>query len=172
MAEKTSFVVHADSPLYDELDDEDLGRLFRAMLAFVRAGEDAIPKDDPLRYGWLGIRHGLELDAEKWDKTRDERAKAGRAGGLARAANAKLSQASQANATFASKPKQNQANLANQAVTVPVPVPVPVPVTVPVTEPDNPPSPLLVSSHDDAAGGGDWNGFHGIGLLDRHDDRP
>ena len=172
MAEKTSFVVYADSPLYDELGDEDLGRLFRAMLAFVRAGEDAIPKDDPLRYGWLGIRHGLELDAEKWRKTRDERARAGRAGWLAKAANAKRSQANQANATFASKPKQNQANLANQAVTVPVPVPVPVPVTVPVTEPDNPPSPLLVSSHDDAAGGGDWNGLHGIGLLDRHDDRP
>ena len=145
MAEKTSFVVHADSPLYDELGNEDLGRLFRAMLAFVRAGEDAIPKDDPLRYGWLGIRHGLELDAEKWRKTRDERARAGRAGGLAKAANAKRSQANQANA---SKPKQNQANLANQAVTVPVPV------TVPVTVPDNPPSPLLVSSHDDAAGGG------------------
>ncbi len=169
VAEKTSFVVYADSPLYDELGNEDLGRLFRAMLAFVRAGEDAIPKDDPLRYGWLGIRHGLELDAEKWRKTRDERARAGRSGGLAKAANAKRSQANQANA---SKPKQNQANLANQAVTVPVPVTEPVTVPVPVTEPDNPPSPLLVSSHVNAAGGGAWNGLHGIGLLDRHDDRP
>ena len=172
MAEKTSFVVHADSPLYDELCDEDLGRLFRAMLAFVRAGEDAIPKDDPLRYGWLGIRHGLELDAERWRETRDGRARAGRAGGLAKAANAKRGQANQANATFASKPKQNLANLANQAVTVPVPVTVPVTVPVPVTEPDNPPSPLLVSSHANAAGGGEWNGLHGIELLDRHDDRP
>ena len=170
MAEKTSFVVYADSPLYDELGDEDLGRLFRAMLAFVRAGEDAIPKDDPLRYGWLGIRHGLELDAMKWRETCDERAKAGRAGGLARAANAKQRQASQANATLASKPKQNLANQANQAVTVPVTEPDTEPVTV--TEPDNPPSPLLVSSHANAAGGGEWNGLHGIELLDRHDDRP
>ena len=36
----------------------------------------------------------------------------------------------------------------------------------------HPPSPLLVSSHDDATGGGEWNGLHGIGLLDRHDGRP
>lgn len=36
----------------------------------------------------------------------------------------------------------------------------------------DPPSPLLVSNHDDASGGGEWNGLHGIGLLDRRDDRP
>lgn len=91
MAEKnhSSFVVYADNPVYDEIGDEDLGRLFRAMITFVRTGEDAIPKSDPLRLAWLNVRSTLARDAERWEQTRAARVKAGSLGGKAKAANNK-----------------------------------------------------------------------------------
>lgn len=176
---KTSFVVYADNPIYDEASDEDLGRLFRAMLAFVRTGEDTIPAGDPLRLVWVGVRHGLELDAEKWRDKCDKRAEAGKLGGMAKASNAKQKVANVANASFASAEHDatghghepctsgdvaNASNSKQKVANVAEPEPEPVPEPVP--EPENKPTPSsLVSGDADADEGGvgdgyvDWQSF-------------
>ena len=116
---KKSFVLYHDirAPL-ELLTDAQRGQLFMAILDYSERG--MLPNfDGALLMAFAFIRTALDRDTEEWEKKRENRAIAGRNGGLAKAANA-------------SKANQSAANTANLAVNVPVPVNVPVNVPVPV----------------------------------------
>lgn len=113
--DKKSFVVYHDiKAILDKLSDEQVGKLFRAMVN-QSMGEDVPEFDDlVLEIAFTPIRQQMNRDAEKWDGIKEKRAEAGRKGGLKTAE--KRAQAKQANATFASE--ANPSKTANQAVTV------------------------------------------------------
>lgn len=137
--QKQSFVLYADirEPL-SELSDEQVGRLFRAVLDYVADGKR--PKfKGALGLAFAFVRSSIDRNAEKYQRTIERRRAAGRAGGQASAEARKKraeeqendDEANQANSTFANDRQRFQAN---QAVPVPVPVPVPDPVPVPVID--------------------------------------
>ena len=121
---KNSFVLYHDmrGPL-ELLNDEERGRLFSAIFAYSEEGIEPTFTGS-LQLAFAFVKTALDRDAAAWEKTVEERRKAGRKGGKQRAAN-------QAKATFASRKEANQAT---QAVTVTVPVPVPDTVPVPDRE--------------------------------------
>lgn len=119
MAEdKKSFVVYHDiKAILDKLSDEQVGKLFRAMVS--QSMGEIVPGFDDLvlDIAFTPIRQQMDRDAEKWDDIKEKRAEAGRRGGLKSAE--KRAQANQANANFASVASQaNSSKQANQAVTV------------------------------------------------------
>lgn len=119
MAEdKKSFVVYHDiKAILDKLSDEQVGKLFRAMVS--QSMGEIVPEFDDLvlDIAFTPIRQQMDRDAEKWDDIKEKRAEAGRRGGLKSAE--KRAQANQANANFASVATQaNSSKQANQAVTV------------------------------------------------------
>lgn len=119
MAEdKKSFVVYHDiKAILDKLSDEQVGKLFRAMVS--QSMGEIVPEFDDLvlDIAFTPIRQQMDRDAEKWDDIKEKRAEAGRRGGLKSAE--KRAQANQANANFASVASQaNPSKQANQAVTV------------------------------------------------------
>lgn len=119
MAEdKKSFVVYHDiKAILDKLSDEQVGKLFRAMVS--QSMGEIVPEFDDLvlDIAFTPIRQQMDRDAEKWDDIKEKRAEAGRRGGLKSAE--KRAQANQANANFASVASQaNSSKQANQAVTV------------------------------------------------------
>ena len=129
MDDKNSFVIFTDiEETLNELTDEEVGRLFRGMVAY------ADRKEEPnftglLKVAFIPVRQSILRTSSKWEETKKKRAAAGRLGGLKSAEMRRL-------AVIDSE--ANQANQANQAVSVPVSVPVsvsesvPVPVSTPV----------------------------------------
>ena len=91
--------------VFDELTDEDAGKLIKIIFAYVN-DENPEVNDRLLKVAFLPIKTQLKRDLVIWDEKKQQRAEAGRKGGLAKASNA----------TFAtndsSKAKQNLANLA------------------------------------------------------------
>ena len=106
MQGKKSFVLYTDQrEVFDEITDEDAGKLIKIIFAYVN-DENPEVNDRLLKVAFLPIKTQLKRDLVVWDEKKQQRAEAGRKGGLAKASNA----------TFAtndsSKAKQNLANLA------------------------------------------------------------
>lgn len=116
--DKKSFVVYHDiKAILDKLSDDQVGKLFRAMVS--QSMGETVPEFDDLvlDIAFTPIRQQMSRDAEKWDDIKEKRAEAGRIGGLRSAE--KRAQANQANATSASFATQaNPSKEANQAVNV------------------------------------------------------
>ena len=140
MAQKTdSFIVYTEirEPLAD-LTDEQMGKLFRALLDYVADGKRPGFRGS-MRMAFAFISQSIDRNTEKYQEISARRSVAGRAGGIAsaEARNAKQNEANQANAAFASSSEANEANQANASKSskskLPDPVPDPVPVPVPVS---------------------------------------
>ena len=63
---KKSFILHLDSlDVFDELKDEEVGKLFRAIRDFEKGKEPKL--DGILRAVWIPFRNQLQRDKEKYD---------------------------------------------------------------------------------------------------------
>lgn len=107
MADKKSFVLYTEyEENLEELPDEDLGQLFRAIFSYVNRG--IVPDLSPsCKMAFSFIRKDLDRNQAKYEETCRRRAEAGQKGGLAKASNAKQKLAKASNA------KQGLANLAD-----------------------------------------------------------
>lgn len=109
MKGKKSFVLYTDQrEVFDELSDEDAGRLIKHIFSYVN-DEDPSTDDQLLKVAFLPIKTQLKRDLKMWDEKKQQRAEAGRKGGIAKSSNAKQSLANPSNATN---------DLANLAVNV------------------------------------------------------
>lgn len=98
---KKSFVLHIDSlDILDDLDDQQVANLFRAIKAFQNDEEPEL--DAMTKLVFLPFKNQFIRDNDKYEETRKRRAEAGSKGGKAKVANA-------------SKTKQKVANQANLA---------------------------------------------------------
>jgi len=99
MQGKKSFVLYTDQrEVFDELSDEDAGKLIKHIFAYVN-DEDPITEDKLLKVAFLPIKTQLKRDLKIWDEKKSQRAEAGKKGGLAKSSNAKQSLAKPSNAT-------------------------------------------------------------------------
>ena len=106
---KKSFVLYTDQKeVFDELTDEDAGKLIKHIFAYVN-DENPEQTDKLLKIAFLPIKTQLKRDLVIWDEKKQQRAEAGRMGGLAKAS--KASNASEILANH-SNAKQSLANLA------------------------------------------------------------
>ena len=106
MEGKKSFVLYTDQrEVFDELDDVTAGKLIKHIFAYVN-DEDPSTDDLLLKVAFLPIKTQLKRDLRMWDEKKQQRADAGRKGGLAKASNASEVLAKPSNAT------NNVANLA------------------------------------------------------------
>jgi hypothetical protein len=109
---KKSFVLYTDQKeVFDELTDEDAGKLIKHIFAYVN-DENPEQKDKLLKIAFLPIKTQLKRDLIIWDEKKQQRAEAGRMGGLAKA-----SKASNASEILAN-PSNAKQSLANLAVNV------------------------------------------------------
>lgn len=103
---KKSFVLYTDQKeVFDELTDEDAGKLIKHIFAYVN-DENPEQSDKLLKIAFLPIKTQLKRDLVIWDEKKQQRSEAGRKGGLAKASNASEILANPSNA------KQSLANLA------------------------------------------------------------
>ena len=99
MQGKKSFVLYTDQrEVFDELSDEDAGKLIKHIFAYVN-DENPITEDKLLKVAFLPIKTQLKRDLKIWDEKKSQRAEAGKKGGLAKSSNAKQSLANPSNAT-------------------------------------------------------------------------
>lgn len=99
MEGKKSFVLYTDQrEVFDELSDEDAGRLIKHIFSYVN-DEDPSTEDLLLKVAFLPIKTQLKRDLKIWDEKKQQRAEAGRKGGVAKASNAKQNLANPSNAT-------------------------------------------------------------------------
>lgn len=99
MEGKKSFVLYTDQrEVFDELSDEDAGRLIKHIFSYVN-DENPSTEDLLLKVAFLPIKTQLKRDLKMWDEKKQQRAEAGRKGGVAKATNAKQSLANPSNAT-------------------------------------------------------------------------
>jgi hypothetical protein len=99
MEGKKSFVLYTDQrEVFDELSDEDAGRLIKHIFSYVN-DENPSTDDLLLKVAFLPIKTQLKRDLKMWDEKKLQRAEAGRKGGLAKSSNAKQSLANPSNAT-------------------------------------------------------------------------
>lgn len=109
---KKSFVLYTDQKeVFDELTDEDAGKLIKHIFAYVN-DENPEQTDKLLKIAFLPIKTQLKRDLIVWDEKKQQRAEAGRMGGLAKA-----SKASNASEILAN-PSNAKQSLANLAVNV------------------------------------------------------
>jgi hypothetical protein len=99
MEGKKSFVLYTDQrEVFDELSDEDAGRLIKHIFSYVN-DEDPSTEDLLLKVAFLPIKTQLKRDLKIWDEKKQQRAEAGRKGGIAKSSNAKQTLANPSNAT-------------------------------------------------------------------------
>ena len=99
MQGKKSFVLYTDQrEVFDELSDEDAGKLIKHIFAYVN-DEDPITEEKLIKVAFLPIKTQLKRDLKMWDIKKEQRAEAGKKGGLAKSSNAKQSLAKPSNAT-------------------------------------------------------------------------
>lgn len=154
MPDKRSFVMYLDyqGPV-GLLSDEDAGRLLKALFAYA-SGDELPPLDGAVAMAFAFVTSQMQRDEEKWERSRQSKAAAGRQGGIksgaSRRANVEIRQeptepteANEANASSASPKQADEAddgvvevNEANEAVNVDVNVDVDVNV-----EGEPPPTP-------------------------------
>lgn len=109
MQGKKSFVLYTDQrEVFEELSDEDAGKLIKHIFAYVNDENPEI-NDRLLKVAFLPIKTQLKRDLVIWDEKKQQRAEAGRKGGLAKASNA---------SEILAKPSNAKQNLANLAVNV------------------------------------------------------
>ena len=115
---KDSFIVYDGiKDTLDEMTDEEVGKLFRAMVDYHTTGEDPKLKGG-LKFAFIPVRQQMDRDDEKWNKTREARIEAGRKGGEAK----KQNEANEANANFANQNEANEASvcsLVNEIICLP-----------------------------------------------------
>ena len=104
-------------PMIDALTDEEAGRLIKAIMHHENGEEIDLTNDRLVQAAYLGITPQIDLQNEKWEKTKEARREAGRRGGIAKVSNAKqtLANVSNAKQTLAndSNAKQTLANDSN-----------------------------------------------------------
>ena len=106
---KKSFVLYTDQKeVFDELTDEDAGKLIKHIFAYVN-DENPEQTDKLLKIAFLPIKTQLKRVLVIWDEKKQQRAEAGRMGGLAKASKASNASEILANPSTA---KQSLANLA------------------------------------------------------------
>jgi hypothetical protein len=99
MEGKKSFVLYTDQrEVFDELSDQDAGRLIKHIFSYVN-DENPSTEDLLLKVAFLPIKTQLKRDLKIWDEKKQQRAEAGRKGGIAKSSNAKQSLANPSNAT-------------------------------------------------------------------------
>ena len=99
MEGKKSFVLYTDQrEVFDELSDEDAGRLIKHIFSYVN-DENPSTDDLLLKVAFLPIKTQLKRDLKMWNEKKLQRAEAGRKGGIAKSSNAKQSLANPSNAT-------------------------------------------------------------------------
>lgn len=109
MQGKKSFVLYTDQrEVFEELTDEDAGKLIKHIFAYVN-DENPETNDKLLKIAFLPIKTQLKRDLVVWDEKKQQRAEAGRKGGLAKASNA---------SEILAKPSNAKQSLANVAVNV------------------------------------------------------
>ena len=92
--------------------------LLSAIRNFAQYGEvPDFEDDEALNLVWPQLEQKLIADDERFERIREERAKAGRKGGLARASKAKQNQANEANATFDKQIKPTTATTTTTSTT-------------------------------------------------------
>jgi len=102
-SEKDNFLVNLDDyQAVKKFSNEDAGKLFHTICRY-SLGEEIGDLEDKIQVAFNFFKNRLDKNRKNWEKTRNERIKSGRKGGLAK----------QANANFA---KQNKQTLANVAV--------------------------------------------------------
>lgn len=119
--EKKSFMLYYD---YREqlalLTDEERGRLLMAILDYGENGKEP-ELEGATRMAFSFIRAQMDRDAEKWEQTRQARARAGQQGGLrsgqARKAAASSSKQGEANEASASSASEEEADGSERSVT-------------------------------------------------------
>ena len=94
-------------PMIDALTDEEAGRLIKAIMHHENGEEIDLTNDRLVQAAYLGITPQIDLQNEKWEKTKEARREAGRRGGIAKVSNAKQTLANVSNA------KQTLANDSN-----------------------------------------------------------
>ena len=95
MEGKKSFVLYTDQrEVFDELSDEDAGRLIKHIFSYVN-DENPSTDDLLLKVAFLPIKTQLKRDLKMWDEKKLQRAEAG----IAKSSNAKQSLANPSNAT-------------------------------------------------------------------------
>lgn len=148
MPDKRSFVMYLDyqGPV-GLLSDEDAGRLLKALFAYA-SGDELPPLDGAVAMAFAFVTSQMQRDEEKWERSRQSKAAAGRQGGIksgvARRANTETApqpiEANEANASPASSDeadeKAGEGDEANEAINVDVNVDVDVNV-----EGEPPPTP-------------------------------
>ena len=92
-------------PMIDALTDEEAGRLIKAIMHHENGEEIDLTNDRIVQAAYLGITPQIDLQNEKWEKTKEARREAGRRGGLAKASNAKQTLANDSNAKHKVKVK-------------------------------------------------------------------
>ena len=92
-------------PMIDALTDEEAGRLIKAIMHHENGEEIDLKNDRLVQAAYLGITPQIDLQNEKWEKTKESRREAGRRGGLAKANNAKQTLANDSNAKHKVKVK-------------------------------------------------------------------
>lgn len=92
-------------PMIDALTDEEAGRLIKAIMHHENGEEIDLTNERIVQAAYLGITPQIDLQNEKWEKTKEARREAGRRGGLAKASNAKQTLANDSNAKHKVKVK-------------------------------------------------------------------
>ena len=101
-SEKDNFLVNLDDyQAVRNFSNEDAGKLFHTICRY-SLGEEIGDLEDKIQVAFNFIKNRLDKNRKNWEKTRNERIKSGRLGGLAK----------QANANFAKQNKQTVANVA------------------------------------------------------------
>ena len=107
--DKQSFILHLDMlDVLDVLNDEQIAELFKAIRAYHL--DEKIELSPIVKVAFSSFKAAFERNAQKWERTKQQRSDAGKKGGKKSQENNKLS-------SKTSKCKQNQAN---QAVSVSV----------------------------------------------------
>ena len=101
-SEKDNFLVNLDDyQAVRNFSNEDAGKLFHTICRY-SLGEEIGDLEDKIQVAFNFFKNRLDKYRKKWEKTRNERIKSGKLGGLAK----------QANANFAKQNKQTVANVA------------------------------------------------------------
>jgi len=101
-SEKDNFLVNLDDyQAVKKFSNEDAGKLFHTICRY-SLGEEIGDLEDKIQVAFNFFKNRLDKNRKNWEKTRNERIKSGRKGGLAK----------QANANFAKQNKQTVANVA------------------------------------------------------------
>ena len=101
-SEKDNILINLDDyQAVRNFSNEDAGKLFHTICRY-SLGEEIGDLEDKIQVAFNFFKNRLDKNRKNWEKTRNERIKSGRKGGLAK----------QANANFAKQNKQTVANVA------------------------------------------------------------